>query len=564
MTTPPDTWRNATLALTLLAVDPIGLGGIWVRARSGPVRDRFIAAIGPNIAEKPLQRLHPSVTDNQLFGGLDLAATLDIGHSVMSDGLLSGSPGTLLVTMAERCPSSLAAKIALALDSNAGHCAIVLDEGTEDETAPDNLTDRVAFHLDLSELSHRDCPEIDLDSDRLEIARLALRKTRVPPSLIEDTVLLAMRLGIDSLRAANFALRAARAIAAMQREAEVTETHLAQAVALVFAPRATMMPDMEQPDEEDQPPPPPEEEQDQAESDQDESKSNELPSELLLEAIAANLPRNLLDRIAVAKAGKVTQGNGSGAAKKGNRRGRPKPSRRGRLGSGARIDLVATLRAAAPWQTMRRQAPHAPDRVLHVRASDIRLKQFEEKSDRLLIFAVDASGSSALARLAEAKGAVELLLAEAYARRDHVALIAFRGTGADILLPPTRSLVQTKKRLSALPGGGGTPLAAGMEAALELAEKTRSKGLTPTIAILTDGRANIALDGSANRVMAGDDARQMARLIRARNTPALVIDTGNRPQKALEDLARDLAAPYLPLPRADAHRVSQAIEAILE
>ncbi len=111
---------------------------------------------------------------------------------------------------------------------------------------------------------------------------------------------------------------------------------------------------------------------------------------------------------------------------------------------------MATLRAAAPWQTIRRRAT-GRDGVLELRPDDIRLKQAQERSDRLLIFTVDASGSAALARLAEAKGAVELLLAQAYARRDHVALVAFRGAGAEVLLPPTRSLVHTKRRLAALP-----------------------------------------------------------------------------------------------------------------
>jgi magnesium chelatase subunit D len=190
-------------------------------------------------------------------------------------------------------------------------------------------------------------------------------------------------------------------------------------------------------------------------------------------------------------------------------------------------------------------------------------KRFEDKSDRVLIFAVDASGSAALARLAEAKGAVELLLAQAYARRDHVALIAFRGTKAEVLLPPTRSLVQTKRRLAALPGGGGTPLAAGLRAAMELADHARRRGLTPTVAILTDGRANIALDGQANRAQAAQDAQMMARLLALQGTEALVIDTGNRPEPALRALSDTLRAVYLPMPRADAKRLSTAVSAAL-
>ncbi|MEL6588374.1 MAG: VWA domain-containing protein, partial [Pseudomonadota bacterium] len=197
------------------------------------------------------------------------------------------------------------------------------------------------------------------------------------------------------------------------------------------------------------------------------------------------------------------------------------------------------------------------------RTSDIRLKRYQEMSDRLLIFTVDASGSAALARLAEAKGAIELLLAEAYARRDHVSLVAFRDEDAELLLPPTRSLVQTKRRLAALPGGGGTPLASGIKTAIEQALVAKGRGLTPTIVLLTDGRANIALSGDTNRSEAGSDATAMARQAWAQSIPALVIDVGKRPERSLQSLAQVMDAPYIPLPRADAKKVSQAVTAAL-
>ncbi|WP_397544794.1 VWA domain-containing protein, partial [Roseovarius salis] len=130
-------------------------------------------------------------------------------------------------------------------------------------------------------------------------------------------------------------------------------------------------------------------------------------------------------------------------------------SRPGHPDGRARIDVVATLRAAVPWQRLRRARRDTGQRVI-IHPGDIRLRRYEDRSDRLLIFTVDASGSAAMARLAEAKGAVEMLLVQAYARRDHVAVVAFRGKGAEILLPPTRSLVQAKRRLAGMPGGGGT------------------------------------------------------------------------------------------------------------
>ncbi len=533
-------WTHATLALQLLAIDP-SLGGICIRARSGPVRDRLTALIDPGA-----QRIHPAISDEALFGGLDLSATLETGHLVQEQGLLSTS-GTLVLAMAERATTGLAARLAVALDKNAGHVLIALDEGAEpDEMLNPKLAERLAFHVDLSDCRFSDTAATTLHEQ-------PPKAVTIPPDTLVQITRIADDLGIDSMRAPLFTLRAARAHACILGRNSVTSEDLEIACALTLAHRATRMPAPET--QEDPPAPPPNQ---TAENDTQETL--DLPDELLLDAVRALLPDNLLDQLTAQKA-RAGRGNGTGAARKGNRRGRPLPSRAGRISDGARIDIIGTLRAAAPWQTIRQNASGRDG--LQIRPADIRIKRFEEKSDRLLIFAVDASGSSALTRLAEAKGAVELLLAQAYARRDHVALVAFRGTEAELLLPPTRSLVQTKRRLAGLPGGGGTPLAAGMVTAFEQAIQATRRGLTPTIAILTDGRANIALDGSADRKRAATDAQQIARVLRSHGIDAIVIDTGNRPEAALRNLAQTMDATYLPLPRADAERLSRSVATVL-
>ncbi len=552
-------WSRVRAALALLAVDPAGLGGIWVRARPSPVRDRLAEAL-PGLP-LPVRRLPPQIGDDQLFGGVDLTATLSAGRVVRSSGLLA-QPSSLVLPMAERATAGLAARLALALDGQAGHCLIALDEGAvPDEALAPALAERLAFRFDLSDLGAGECPPFRLDAARLAEARARLGAVLVSAEVHADLTRLAARLGIASLRAVILALRAARAHAALEGHATVAEVDLRAAVELVLAPRATVLPEAETAEE----PPPPPPESAPPEEDQGEAQGEEMriPEEILLEAVRAVLPADLLGRMAAGRAAKSAKGSGEGAAQKGNRRGRPLPSRAGRLDGQRRIDLIGTLRAAAPWQAVRRRAQ--PDRTgLLIRPEDIRLKRYEDRSDRLLIFIVDASGSAAMTRLGEAKGAVELLLAEAYARRDHVALVSFRGTGAELLLPPTRSLVQTKRRLAGLPGGGGTPLAAGLKAALDVSELARGRGMTPTTVLLTDGRANIALDGSADRAQAGEDALTLARLLRARGTPGLVIDMGVRPERALSTLAATLDAPYIPLPRADAQRLSAAVSAALE
>jgi magnesium chelatase subunit D len=214
--------------------------------------------------------------------------------------------------------------------------------------------------------------------------------------------------------------------------------------------------------------------------------------------------------------------------------------------------------AASPWQVLRKRND-IHDRALIVHRSDLRLKRYKEVSDRVLIFIVDASGSSAMARLGEAKGAVELMLAQAYSRRDHVALVVLRGQQAELILPPTRSLTTTKARLRGLPGGGGTPLASGLATALDTALRARRQGMTPSLALLTDGRANIALNGQPDRVQAQADAHQIATAIRAAGIAAVTLDVANRPQPALAELAQAMHSRYVPLPRADARAIAATL-----
>ncbi|WP_299049038.1 magnesium chelatase subunit D [uncultured Tateyamaria sp.] len=541
-------WHNAHLALRLLALDPAGLGGAVVRMRASPDRDALLAGFTPAL---PLRKLPISISDEQLFGGIDLSATLSSAQVIENKSFFH-RPCIAQIPMAERCPPALAAKLAQLADQSLTQGFLLLDEGIEpDERAPDPLSDRCAFHLEPTGRK----PSVPAGTPQSVPAGTTVNTA----DAIMQLTLLATRFGIASLRAPTLALRTARAHARLMGRDHLTDADLDVAATLVYPHRATVIP--EDIEAEDSPPPPPQN-NDCPRGDSEENDA--IPdADMLVDAVKSLLPPDLLNGLVPAGTTRTSGGAGAGQKRTSNRRGRPLPSRPGRLDGTARIDLIATLRAAAPWQPLRRQ--QQPDRTgLLIRPSDIRLKRFAEQSDRLLIFTVDASGSAAVSRLGEAKGAIELLLADAYASRDHVALIAFRGTEAETLLPPTRSLVQTKRRLSALPGGGGTPLASGLQHALLLAQHTRGKGLTPTVILITDGRANIALDGTANRAQAGADATAMATALRATGTTSLVIDMSNRPQPALQDLSRALDAPYVPMPRADAQRLSGAVASALD
>ena len=292
----------------------------------------------------------------------------------------------------------------------------------------------------------------------------------------------------------------------------------------------------------------------------------------MLAATQAAVPAGLLAALQVGQASRAraqTAGR-AGAVRKNQNRGRPVGARRGEPRQGARLNVLETLRAAAPWQTLRRRTRAEPTSArpalvggprIEVRRDDFHVTKFKQNSQTTTIFVVDASGSSALNRLAEAKGAVELLLADCYVRRDQVAVIAFRDKQAELLLSPTRSLARAKRSLAGLPGGGGTPLASGLDAALTLAQQVQRRGDTPVIVLLTDGRGNIARSGAPGRVQANADAIEAARQIKSAGLTALLLDTSPQAQAMAQALAQAMGAHYLPLPYAGARQLSQAVKA---
>jgi magnesium chelatase subunit D len=557
---PIDVLGDALIAARLCAVDP-GLGGMILRG-GGELRDRVVAELRAGLREgAPCRRMPPNIDDGRLLGGIDLTATLSAGRSVTRTGLLAEADGgVLVVPMAERLSEALAGRLATVMDTgeliverdgatlraDARFVTVALDDGAEpDERPPAALAERLAFRIDLSEARPPYVAEPEERSSRSAEAS--------SPEVLQALAATADALGVGSARAPLFALRAARAAARLAGRDAMTDDDVTLAVRLVLAPRATRVPAPAEEASADALPPP------SADDGGEEERGEPGPLEdVVLAAALAALPPDVLARMAAGRGRKATRASGGGERRKSAARGRPMGARAGTPGGGLRLSLIDTLRAAAPWQTLR----GGGDGRVRIRREDLRVRRFESRAEALTIFAVDASGSSALARLAEAKGAVELLLAEAYVKRAQVALVAFRGSGADLLLPPTRSLARARRSLAELPGGGGTPLAAGLNAARELAEAARARGRTPFVVVLTDGRANVAADGSAVRAVAQSEATAAARAIGASGIASAFVDISARPRPEGAALAEAMRARYLPLPRADAAAMHAAVSAV--
>jgi magnesium chelatase subunit D len=392
----------------------------------------------------------------------------------------------------------------------------------------------------------------------------------LPDEVIEFAARLAVNVGAESLRADLVLCRAAAALAGWEQRPAATEEDVERVAPLALGHRHRRRPF-------DPPTLPPQDlsdaldrsrNQDRSEA-EDDPEPQSTPSgpaperrwdELAEEASKARLA---LESLAPPPLYARDQSRSFGSARsaKGKRpviEGGPGPTVGHRMpgpggaDGGQGIAVVPTVRAAM----QRRQAePGGPA----LAADDVRVPRRVRKQARTIVLVVDASGSMGTAsRVTAATGAVLGLLADAYLRRDQVALIAFRGEGATEVLPPTASVELARSHLHELPTGGATPLAEGLETALRTAQRVAAQGSLPLLVVLTDGRATGAPD-------ALDRAREVSRAIATAGIDTVVLDAedGNARLGLAAELVALMDGRYLHLAEVTAEAVETAVRTTL-
>jgi len=580
-------------ALILLAIQP-RLKGLLIGGPAGSGKSTLVRSFIDFLAQSrhhatPARELPLNATSDRLLGGLDIQQTLATGQRKSAQGVLaSADTGMIYADQINLLDSGATGLLASALDServqverdglSEEHRSRFVLIGTFDPAegaVATPLRERVAFIADDSQIpSPEERVEVmsmiqRFDEDprrfveeqaaqscalleRIVSARSICDSVRITKASIQRLSEASLALGIHGNRMDVFAVAAARTNAALVGRRSVAEDDLIEAIRLVLLPRARRLPQQTTDSPVDQP------EETAAAETELESPTREdefgTAEEMIIRA------RDFPFRI------ELDVNSSKAAGSSSRRRTRAAEARSGRAyrtserPDSKQIAVAATIRAAAAHQHQTpRKSNREGSKAIRVRTHDLRYKHFKSRPGTLFIFAVDASGSMAVNRMSQAKGAMLRMLERAYINRDQVAMISFRKAGAQVLLYPTRSVELGRRVIDALPAGGGTPLASAIIEAMNLARLAKLRANTQiALLVFTDGRANVPARGDNVReelAILGDE-------LRTRGLAAYVIDTRSRFTTGAEAelLAELLKAKYIYLPRPGADSICQEIE----